>query len=85
MMSLLVENCFVLSLQEGTFLRRLATGHTSLRIAWEIREFIPMTIGIQAEVERWGVVASSVLVESVVVLQAKFGNGEAIYRQVRGE
>ena len=32
---LLVENRCVCSLQGGTFLRRVATGHTSLRIAWE--------------------------------------------------
>ena len=34
---LLVENGCVLSLQGGIFLRRLATGHTSLRIAWDLR------------------------------------------------
>jgi hypothetical protein len=34
--SLLVENHCVRSLQGGTFLRYVATGHTSLRIAWDI-------------------------------------------------
>src|SRR5258706_6497498 len=36
-LNLLVENGCDLSHQGGTFLRRLATDHTSLRIAWDIQ------------------------------------------------
>src|SRR5262249_36831143 len=36
-LDLLVEKRCVLSHQGGTFLRPLATGHTSLRIAWVLR------------------------------------------------